>query len=61
MKSNQPAAQYTMDEGAVAMHEMLLAYLKAGFTRQEAFRLIQQQIQLVHECPNHKGGSDAAA
>ena len=32
-------------DAAVVMHEMLLAYVDAGFTREEAMRLILQHVQ----------------
>ena len=39
-----------LTEAAVSMHEMLLAYMRAGFTRMEAFDLVKsallQQMQI---------------
>ena len=33
----------TLDTAAVAMHEMMMAFLRAGFTPDQAFRLIEVQ------------------
>lgn len=30
----------TMDEGAIAQHEVFMSYMRAGFTREEAFQLV---------------------
>jgi hypothetical protein len=35
-----PEEQYTIDQGAIVDHEVFMAWVKAGFTREEALRLL---------------------
>jgi hypothetical protein len=39
---NQSAA--SLDEAAIAVHEVFLSYMRAGFTRKEALELVMQQL-----------------
>lgn len=36
--------EYTIAEGAVAVHELLISYVRAGFTRKEAMELVKTSI-----------------
>lgn len=46
----------TLDEVAVAMHEMFMSYVRAGFTREEALRIVIATVT----GQKHGGGEDAA-
>lgn len=43
--------QYTLTIAAVGLHELFDSYMKAGFTREEAFQL----VQVVLHTQLHKG------
>jgi len=51
-RDERPLIQ-TLDEAAAGTHEMFSAYLRAGFTEEQAMRLLMQQLRLAHECPGH--------
>ena len=36
--------EYTISEGAIAVHELLISYVRAGFTRKEAMELVKTGI-----------------
>lgn len=36
---------FTMRDGAIAMHEMYLSYVEAGFTEEQALELIKEAIR----------------
>jgi hypothetical protein len=37
----------TLDEAAVGIHELFMAYVRAGFTRSEALELVKVQLNNI--------------
>jgi hypothetical protein len=48
-----PESEYTIDQGAIVDHEIFMAWVKAGFTREEALQLL---IALKFQIQNNKEG-----
>lgn len=44
MSTPDSAPLNTIDEAAIATHEVFSAYVRAGFTREEALELVAQTI-----------------
>ena len=49
----------TLDEGAIFMHELFLAYLRAGFTEDQALRIITAMLR--EQIGKYQGGGESAA
>ena len=43
----------TMDEAAAGTHEMFMSYVRAGFTEDQALKLVMHNLRVAHECPDH--------
>lgn len=54
MKGSDPLLVNTLDEAAVACHEMFMAYVRAGFNEDQALRLVIAWVTKT------AGGSNAA-
>jgi len=54
-----PRVIMTLDESSVAMHEMYLSYLRAGFTEEQAMRIIIAIVTNVAANASNGGEGDA--
>lgn len=46
----------TLDTDAVAGHEIMQSYERAGFSHDDAFELLKLTITLAYQTHSHKGG-----
>jgi hypothetical protein len=49
-----PEPEPTLFDAAVATHEMFISYVKAGFTREEALKLIMQGMSTLLQMPKQE-------